>query len=184
MDTSLVDWRSNVSKSKRLLKPATVLKQWEALVKKMKKKRPGRKVAREYAAKCGMKSIGEVRCAADLDKRKIRWKYEHEVLEYQHEPQSYTPDFTLIDLNNLLIEYKGKMINDTRKKILAIKRCNPKRRICLVFERANNKLSSRPNSLRYWQWSERHGIAWSETYVRDEWFKPEFWRAFDAENKK
>jgi hypothetical protein len=157
-----------VSKLKRLLKPATVLNQWEALVKKTKK-RPGRKVAREYAAKCGMKSIGEVRCAADLDKRKIKWKYEHEVLKYQHEPQSYTPDFTLIDLDNLLIEYKGKMINDTRKKILAIKRCNPKRRICLVFERANNKLSSRPNSLRYWQWAERHGIEWSETYVREEW---------------
>lgn len=165
--------------TKRILKPATVLKKWEALVKKSKK-RPGRRAAREYAKMAGMKSIGEVRCASDMDKRKIKWKYEHEKLTYQYEPQEYTPDFTLYEDGDLLIEYKGKMINDTRKKILTVKRCNPDRRICLVFERANNKLSSRPNSLRYWQWSERHNIPWSETYVREEWFSSEYWKEFNA----
>ncbi len=159
-----------MAKRKRLLKPKTVLNKWEALVKKSKK-RPGRKVAREYAAMCGMKSIGEVRCAADMDARGIKYKYEHEKLTYQYEPQNYTPDFTLYSNNNLLIEYKGKMIKQTRDKILAIKRCNPDRRICLVFERANNKLSARPNSWKYWEWAEKNQIEWSEIYVKSEWLE-------------
>lgn len=177
------------SKPKRLLKPSTTMKRWEKLcaectavyqkeMKKPKKNRlkknlkrtPGNRIAKETAALAGMKSIGEVRCAADLDKRGIKWKYEAETLSYQHEPQSYTPDFLLYADDNKLVEYKGKMTGDTRKKILAIKRCNPDRKLYLVFEQPNNKLSSRPNSQRYWQWAEKHGIEWGDRYVRDEWF--------------
>jgi predicted nuclease of restriction endonuclease-like RecB superfamily len=146
------------------------MKKWEALKKKIHPKNPGRKAARDYAAMAGMKSIGEVRCAADMDKRGIRWKYEDEKLTYQHEPQKYVPDFTILDTDDLLIEYKGKMTNETRKKLCSIKRCNPDKRICLVFEKSKNKLSARAK-MRYWQWAEKEGFDWSELYVKDEWFK-------------
>jgi len=118
-------------------------------LKKNLKLNPGKRMARTTAALAGMKSMGEVRCAADLDKRKIKWLYENEKLVYQHEPQKYTPDFTLVDNGGLLIEYKGKMTDGGRKKLLSIKRCNPDRQLCIVFEQPNNKLSSRPNSIRY-----------------------------------
>ena len=152
-----------------MLKPQTVLNRWEALIKKMAPKKPGRREAKEYAKLCGMKSIGEVRCSADMDKRDIKWVYEKDTLRYQHLPQKYTADFTLIDNGDLLIEYKGKMTNDTRKKMLSVKRSNPDRRICIVFEKANNKLSSRPNSTRYNQWAESNGFEWSEMIVKEEW---------------
>ena len=156
-----------------MIKPKTVIQRWEALIKKMAPKRPGRREAKEYAKMCLMKSIGEVRCAADMNSRGIKYIYERDTLRYQHLPQKYTADFTLIDNGDLLIEYKGKMTNDTRKKMLSVKRSNPDKRICIVFEKANNKLSSRPNSTRYWQWSESSGFEWSEGVVKSEWLEGE-----------
>lgn len=155
-----------------MMKPKTVMKKWEALCKKVKKDKtkrraPGRKEARKLAAMAGMKSMGEVRCAADMDKLGIKWKYEAEKLTYQHAPQTYTPDF-LLD-KDVLIEYKGKMTNETRRKLLSIKRCNPRRRLCIVFEQPNNKLSSRPNATRYWQWAEKHGFEWSDKTINPSW---------------
>lgn len=159
---------------KKLLKPSTVIKKWDALCKKIKndktkKKTPGNKESKLHAAMAGMKSMLEVRVAADMDRRGITWEYEMEKLRYQHNPQIYRPDFTLRDTDDLLIEVKGKLVAADRKKLIAIKRCNPDRRICLVFGYANNKLASTPNSLKYWQWAERNGFAWSEGVVKDEW---------------
>lgn len=173
--------------AKKLLTPAQTIKKWEAVLegfervraKEMKKppkerkkknlrKGPGGRVARQYAAMAGMKSMGEVYCTADMNKRKIKNKYEAESLDYSIE-STYTPDWTLA--NDVLVEYKGKMTEQTRTKLLAIKKCNPDRRICIVFERANNKLSARPNSWRYWEWAEKNGFEWSEGVVRKEWCK-------------
>jgi hypothetical protein len=161
---------------KRLLKPSTVMTKWKALCKKVKedstrRRAPGRVQARQTAALAGMKSMGEVRCAADMDKRGIKWMYEYEKLVYQHNPQEYTPDFTLYADNDMLIEYKGKMTDETRKKLLSIKRSNPERRLCIVFEQPNNKLSARPNASRYWQWAEKSGFEWSNQLVDEAWFE-------------
>jgi len=168
--------------------PKTVMKEWDKLCaevevtrkkemlkpKKQRLKRnlkmgPGKRRAKEYAARAGFKSIGEVRCAADMDRQGIKWEYEAETLVYQHKPQKYTPDFLLS--KKLLIEYKGKMTNETRKKLLSIKRCNPGRRLCIVFEKPNNKLSARPNAGRYWQWAERNGFEWSDQVINPRWIR-------------
>jgi hypothetical protein len=173
--------------ARKLLTPAATVKEWEKLLKefervrvlemkkkpKDRKKRnlrkgPGGRVARTYAAKAGMKSMGEVYCTADMNRRKIKCKYENEKLDYSIE-STYTPDWTLA--NDVLVEYKGKMTDQTRTKLLAVKRCNPDRRVCIVFERATNKLSSRPNSWRYWEWAEKNGFEWSESVVKKEWCK-------------
>jgi hypothetical protein len=150
---------------KKLLKPAKVMAKWNAIPEKERNSY----IARSLAKLAGMKSIGEVRCAADMDSRNILYKYEAEVLEYQHLPQKYTPDFTIYESDDLLIEYKGKMTNETRKKLIAIARCNPTRRICLVFEKPSNKISSRPKAMRYWQWAEKQGFEWSTHYIKEEW---------------
>ena len=153
-------------------KPGTVVKEWEVLCQKVKndktkRKAPGRKEAMKYAAMAGMRSMGEVQCAANMDAAKIKYKYEEKILEYQHEPQKYTPDFVLP--NGMIVEFKGKMTAETRKKMLSIKRSNPELTIGIVFQYANNKLSARPNSTRYWEWAESNGFLWSESYVPKAW---------------
>jgi hypothetical protein len=163
----------------KILKPKTVLKKWNKLIEDMKPKRPGKKLAQEYAKMAGMRSIGEVRCAADLDDRKIKYIYEPFKIEYHLcegwckdcnvKTQKYTPDFYLPDYE-LLIEYKGKLTNVIRKQLVAIKRNLDGRQLCIVFERSINKLSSRPNSSRYWQWAEKSGFRWSDATVAEEWF--------------
>ena len=147
--------------------PAEVIKLWEKLCHKLKPRSPGSKRAKEYAAMCGMRSMGEVSCAANMDLLKIPYEYEKHTLQYQHAPQTYTPDFVLP--NGMVIEFKGKMTAETRKKMISIKRSNPNVRIGIVFQKANNKLSSKPNSTRYWQWAETNGFLHSDAYVPKEW---------------
>lgn len=149
---------------KNLLKPATVLKQWKEWCKTHK----GTKAkGRAFASKCGMRSMGEVKCAADMDARGIKYRYEAEKVTYQHKPQKYTADFTVVDTPELLIEYKGYMRVGVPKKMIAIKDSNPDRKICMVFENAKLKHSK---TMKYWQWAEKNGILWSEGTVREEWF--------------
>jgi hypothetical protein len=106
-----------------------------------------------------------------MKRRRVKYEYEAATLVYQHEPQKYTPDFLLP--KGLLIEYKGKMTNETRKKLLSIQRCNPDKRICLVFEKPNNKIR-KGSKTTYWQWAEKNGFPWSEHYVEGKWLKGEF----------
>lgn len=167
---------------KRLLKPATVLKKWKDLCKKIKndntrRRTPGSKEAKRHAAMCGMKSMLEVEVAAQLDKMKIKWKYEPEKLPYHLCPKwcqecdvqvkYYIPDFKLA--NGIYIEVKGKMTLDTRKKMEAVLRCNPDTIINILFGEANNKLYARKNSTRYWEWAEKVGFKWSHKEVKKEW---------------
>ena len=67
--------------------PIQVMKKWDAIAPKQRNS----KLARKFAKLAGMRSIGEVRCAADMDKRGIKYKYENTVLAYQHKVQKYTP---------------------------------------------------------------------------------------------
>jgi hypothetical protein len=146
-----------------IMTPRQVITRWNRIPENKRNSR----MAKQMAKSCGMRSIGEVRCAADMDKRGIKYRYEAEKLHYVIEGD-YTPDYTLVDTDDLLIEYKGKMTNETRRKMVAIKKCHPDRRICIVFEKPNNKLSKR-HKMRYWQWAEKNGFDWSEHYVKEEW---------------
>ena len=149
--------------------PKTVVNLWEKLCKKLKPRAPGRKQAKIHAAMCGMRSMGEVYCATNMGVDEIEYEYETVKIEYQHEPQIYTPDFVL--KNGRVVEFKGKMTAETRKKMISIKRSNPDLWIGIVFQKANNKLSSRPNAKRYWQWAEANGFPWSEMRVPKAWSK-------------
>jgi hypothetical protein len=130
------------------------------------------RVAKEYAKQCGMKSMGEVRCAANMQDKKIAYAYENVTFSYQYKPQKYTPDFELYgaDGEKIYIEYKGKMDNATRKKLLTIRACNPDIKFYLVFEKPNNKIR-KGSKTTYAMWAESHNFEWSEHYVREEWLK-------------
>ena len=123
--------------------------------------------ARKYAKMAGLRSILEVRTQAWLEEHGIPFSYENEVWKYQYEEQTYRPDFST---PGHTVECKGKLTKDVRKKILAILRCNPERNLCLVFERADNKIS-RGSKTTYGEWATKNSIPWSTVVPDKKWFK-------------
>lgn len=121
-----------------------------------------RKLARIMAGTMGYRSMGEVRFAAILTHKQVKYDYEITTMSYQYKPQKYTIDFT-VD-NGILLEYKGKLDAATRKKMLAVKRCNPSLDIRFVFEKPNNYIYKGAKT-RYWEWAEKNGFGWYD--VRD-----------------
>lgn len=146
-------------------KPITVWRKWE----KIPVKKRNTRLAREMAKECGMRSMGEVRFAADLDKRKIKYVYEPETWEYQHKVQHYTPDFWLPEYE-FFVEYKGKLTDQIRSKMLRVKDCNPDKDIRMVFERAANRIR-KGSPTTYDKWAAQKGFPWSEHYIDDEWLR-------------
>ena len=162
--------------------------EWDAFVESCKgtRRRPNRRAALSFAKKAGMRSMGEVKLALNLQERGVKWAYEDERLNYVLE-KTYTPDFSIWTTTHanskVLIEYKGVLKPETRTKMKHIRLQHPERRIAIVFENSTNKLSAKPNSVRYWQWAERNGYPWSHKVVKDEWFREGFWKKF-MEGKK
>lgn len=165
---------------KKLKSPTVVLRKWTKYQKEQHKLPPKKRakarvmsrIAKEFAKLCGMKSMGEVRCAADLIKKRIAYAYEETTLSYQYKPQKYTPDFDLFGAEGkkIHIEYKGKLDNATRKKMLAVKECNPDVEICFVFEKPNNKIR-KGSKTTYGMWADKAGFKWSDQYVNEEWLE-------------
>ena len=120
-----------------------------------------RALARILAATMGYRSMGEVRFAAKMKRLNIKFNYESDTLAYQVNPQKYVVDFTL-DVNknkSIYLEYKGVLDGATRRKMRAVKKCNPDLDIRFVFEKPNNKLYKGAKT-RYWEWAERFGFKW------------------------
>ena len=117
-----------------------------------------KKIARIYAKTLGYRSMFEVRFKALCNIHKLTLAYEVKTVDYQHKIQKYTADFTE-SKKDLHIECKGVLDAATRRKLLAVKRCNPDLQLILVFEKPNNKLSS-ISKTRYWQWAEQKGFPW------------------------
>jgi hypothetical protein len=111
----------------------------------------------------GYRSMSEVRFAAHLKSARVPFKYEAEKLRYRYEEQNYVIDFSVKlphrNSSPIHLEYKGKLDAQTRRKMAAVKKCNPDVDLRLVFERPNNKLY-KGAKMRYWEWAERHGFKW------------------------
>lgn len=89
-------------------------------------------------------------------------EYEREVLNYIKPvtKHKYTPDF--FDPNTgTYYETKGRLDAPDRKKMLYVTAQHPDKRIVMVFENPNVKLTKRPTSKTYAQWCERNGIEWT-----------------------
>jgi hypothetical protein len=142
-----------------------VLKEWNALPYSDKNS----KNAKTYAKRVGLRSMLEVRTQAWLEEKGKNFTYEKEVWKYQYEPQKYKPDFN-VDGGDITIECKGKLTKEVRKKILAIKDCNPDRKFYLVFEKPDNKIN-RGSKTSYGDWASKHGIEWGEGTPEPGWFK-------------
>lgn len=115
-----------------------------------------RALARAFAGTLGYRSMFEVRFSALCKQNRLTFTYETKTVEYQHKPQKYTPDFSKKEIH---LECKGVLDKESRKKLLAVKRCNPDLDLRLVFEKPNNKLY-KGAQWKYWEWAEKKGFKW------------------------
>jgi hypothetical protein len=70
----------------------------------------------------------------------------------------------------VIVEAKGVLTPEDRRKMLAVKAAHPARDIRFCFMRAAAKLSRRPGALTYAQWADRHGFPWCEGHIPTTWF--------------
>ncbi len=116
----------------------------------------------------GYRSGLEEKTAADLKSRGLDCPYEPYKIKY-FKPETmhtYTPDFELP--NGILIETKGRLIIDDRKKHILIKRQRPELDIRFVFEYAKGKIR-KGSKTTYSMWAEKEGFKWAEKTIPQEW---------------
>lgn len=80
--------------------------------------------------------------------------------------RKYTPDFLLS--NGIYIEAKGKLDQDTRSKMLAVKKAHPELDIRMVYMRGENKLS-KGSKMTYMDWSRKNGFICADGEIPLDW---------------
>ena len=70
---------------------------------------------------------------------------------------NYLPDFHLI--NGVFLEVKGRLTSEDRRKMKAVKLCNPELDIRFVFQAPYNKIY-KGSKTTYAKWAEKHGFPW------------------------
>jgi hypothetical protein len=139
---------------------------------------PSRKKAKDKRVKVdipaeilGMtRSMFEARVLSHLINKGVHYEYESKVIPYV-EPEhrrKYTPDIVLE--NKIIIEVKGKLDADDRKKMLLVKEQHPEYDIRFLFMR-DNKLTKSSKTL-YSTWAAKHGFPYA---VSEDGLIPEDW---------
>lgn len=101
----------------------------------------------------------EEETAALLKRCKVPFEYETLVLNYTIPStlHKYTPDFILP--NGIIIECKGVLDLETRKKMKLVVDQHPHLDIRMVFQRPQNKLS-KASKTTYSDWCAKNKIKW------------------------
>ena len=107
-----------------------------------------------------MRSGLEKQVADLLKELKVDYEYENCYFPYIIE-HKYIPDFRVGDV---YLETKGWLKPSDRRKLLAVKKCNPDLDIRLVFQAPYNKISKRSKTT-YAMLAEKHGFPWCAYYA-------------------
>ncbi len=104
-----------------------------------------------------MRSGLETKVKKQLKNRKVKFKYEPYSIPYVLKA-GYIPDFvfTKKDGSEMLIETKGFFKPADRRKMLAVKECNPDLDIRIVFQRDNYLTKSKSST--YTDWAKKNGF--------------------------
>lgn len=81
---------------------------------------------------------------------------------------TYTPDWVLP--NGIILEGKGLLDYETRRKMLAVKLANPDLDIRFIFMKGTNKIR-KGSDTTYMDWAEQNGFKASDGYVPPEWIR-------------
>ena len=106
-----------------------------------------------------MRSRLEEQVAELLTNLNIEYGYEPDKFNYVIEAK-YTPDFKVGDV---YLETKGFFKPADRRKMLAVKKCNPDLDVRLVFQAPYNKISKNSKTT-YAAWAEKNGFQWCPHY--------------------
>lgn len=112
-----------------------------------------------------MRGTFEPKLRAQLEEYGVSYEYEPYKIPYTIEAK-YVPDFVLS--NGVHIEGKGYLDQDTRRKLRAVKRCNPDLDLRIVFQNASVPLSKR-NRSTHGEWADRYGFKWADKVIPREW---------------
>ena len=124
----------------------------------------------------------EERVCNNLRNRKVKYAYEPYQIKYTTEvkpaycancghnvvlkQRNYTPDLVLD--NGIVIEIKGKFTAEMRKKMIAVRDCNPHLDVRMLFQ-SDNWLT-RKKFQRYSDWCEKQGFVYHVgERVPDDW---------------
>ena len=107
-----------------------------------------------------MRSGLERQVASLLDELNIHYDYEPDKFKYVLESR-YIPDFKVGDI---YLETKGFFKPSDRRKMLAVKKCNPDLDVRLVFQAPHNKISKRSKTT-YAMCADKHGFLWCPYYA-------------------
>lgn len=130
------------------------------------------------------KSKFEKRIAKELNKQKVKFKYEARTYTYKSRPRmaatcaecgsqaifvvrKYTPDF-FFD-NGVIIESKGKWTAKDRYKMLDVRDSNPTLNVKMFFMR-DNKINKNSKT-KYSDWCIANGIDFAIGTLPKEWLK-------------
>ena len=122
----------------------------------------------QTSSKQKYRSKFEAGIAANLIKNKVAFSYESLELDYILSC-CYKPDFILN--NGIIIETKGFLSKEDRRKMVAVKAANPSLDIRFCFQNAKTKLSrGKKRSLSYGQWATKNGFLWCEKSIPSDWY--------------
>ena len=94
--------------------------------------------------------------------------YEETTVDYvwPARPSKYTPDF---QIGSIHIEAKGLFSVQDRHKMILVKQQHPSMDIRFVFSNADAPIY-KGSPTRYRDWAEKHGFAWCNRTIPDDWF--------------
>jgi len=112
----------------------------------------------------------EIALSARMQKVKIPFEYESLRLGFLQPSveRSYTPDFILD--NGIIVEAKGQLDSDDRKKMILIRHTFPELDIRFVFSYANGKIY-KGSKTSYAMWANKNGYLWADKQIPVAWFK-------------
>jgi len=105
-------------------------------------------------------NLFEQKIDKQLKKSKLPYKYEPEKIPYVLAGH-YIPDFGFnTDTGRVLLECKGYLRPEHKRKMVAVKRQHPELDIRIVFYRHNKS---------YIKWAEKCGFKWAVDTIPQEW---------------
>ena len=110
------------------------------------------------------KSGFERTLAASLQMRKVKFEYETLQVKYTLDG-TYNPDF--IFPNGVIVEAKGLLDRDSKRKMIAVKRQHPALDIRFVFMMADKKVPGSKQT--HGEWASKNGFKWAERDIPQEW---------------
>jgi len=102
-----------------------------------------------------------------LQLNRVDYKYESKKIPYTL-TCNYIPDFILA--SGVILEVKGYLDSDDKRKMIAVKEVNPELDIRFVFQSPYSKIPR--TQMTHARWAEKHGFPWCHyQQIPPEWLK-------------